>query len=95
MAPIAKTIETTGVVNKEHQLILDESLPIAESSRVRVIVVVTEDAQMIESKTASKRDPQIIDALCGAFKNCLSSSDDFAKKKAEEIRLEEAKWQRK
>jgi hypothetical protein len=31
-------IETTGTVNGEHGLVLDESLPFDEKSRVRVIV---------------------------------------------------------
>jgi hypothetical protein len=92
---LAKTIETTGIVNNQHQLLLDESLPIIETSRVRVIVIVTEEAQITESQATLKRDPKMIDALCGAFKNCLSSSDEFAKRKTEEIRLEEAKWLRK
>jgi len=91
----AKTIETTGIVTDQHQLLLDESLPITETSRVRVIVIVTEEAQTTESQSILKRDPKTIDALCGAFKNCLSSSDEFAKRKIEEIELEEAKWQRK
>ena len=50
---LAKTIETTGFVNNQHQLILDESLPITETSRVRVIVIVTEEAQFIESNPTS------------------------------------------
>ena len=36
---MAKTIETTGIVNNSHQLLLDESLPITKTSRVRVIVI--------------------------------------------------------
>ncbi|MDM8566501.1 hypothetical protein QUF50_05065 [Thiotrichales bacterium HSG1] len=48
---LAKTVETTGIVNNQHQLKLDESLPITESSRVRVIVIVTEEAQPIEPNT--------------------------------------------
>jgi hypothetical protein len=92
---LAKTIETTGTVNNQHQLFLDEPLPITETSRVRVIIIVTKEAQITESQATLKRDPKMIDALCGAFKNCLSSSDDFAKRKKEEIQLEEIKWQRK
>ena len=72
---LAKTIETTGFVNEQHQLLLDESLPIAISSRVRVIVIVTEEAQLTESETTLKRDPKIIDSLCGSFKNCFSSKE--------------------
>jgi len=48
---LAKTIETTGFVNHQHQLSLDESLPITERSRVRVIVVVTEEAQITKYKS--------------------------------------------
>ncbi len=92
---LAKTVETTGIVNNQHQLLLDEALPIAETSRVRVIVIVTEEALAKDSEAAPKRDPEIIDALCGAFRNCLSSSDAFAKRKTEEKRFERAKWQRK
>ncbi len=92
---LAKTVETTGMVNRQHQLLLDESLPIPETTRVRVIVIVTEEAQTTESETGMTRDPEMIDALCGAFKNCLSGSDAFAKRKTEEIRLERVKWQRK
>jgi len=92
---LAKTVETTGIVNNQHQLLLDDALPIAETSRVRVIVIVTEEALAKNSEVAPKRDPEMIDALCGAFRNCLSSSDAFAKRKTEEKRLERAKWQRK
>lgn len=38
--------------------------------------------------------PDVIDALCGKYARCLSSSDEFARRKQEEIQLEEAKWQR-
>lgn len=63
---LAKTIETTGFVNHKHQLSLDESLPIAETSRVRVIIIVTEEVQITESKAILKRNVQMNDALCGA-----------------------------
>jgi len=49
-------IETTGVVDAQHQLRLDAPLPIAGQSRVRVIVLVPEEADISESawtKTAS------------------------------------------
>ncbi|MCK5523922.1 MAG: hypothetical protein KAI83_12390 [Thiomargarita sp.] len=62
---LAKTIETTGFVNHQHQLLLDESLPIAETSRVP-IVIVTEEAQITESKAILKQDSHKIDALSGA-----------------------------
>ena len=96
MPLITKTIETTGFVNAQHQLLLNEPLPIA-SSHVRVIIMVAPDADTSkEFKTAPLNyDPDTIDTLCGAFKNSLSSSDDFAQRKEAEIKLEEAKWQRK
>jgi hypothetical protein len=66
------------------------------SSRVRVIIVVTEEEMPTSEKfQATNPDPDTIDALCGAFKNDLSSSEEFARRKEEEIKLEEAKWQRK
>jgi hypothetical protein len=37
MELFTKTLETTGVMKTQHQLLLDESLPLAESSCVRVI----------------------------------------------------------
>jgi len=89
-----KAIETTGFVNAQHQLLLNERLPIT-SSRVRVIIVVTEEMPTSEKFQATNYEPDIIDALCGAFKNDLSSSEEFARRKEEEIKLEEAKWQRK
>ena len=92
---IAKTIETTGFVNEHHRLWLDESLPIAEFSKVRVIVLVSEETQLKKHKYISKRNCKKIDTLQGSFKNCLSGSSKFAKRKIEEIKLEEAKWQRK
>ncbi len=41
MKQIAKAIETTGIVDAHRRLLLDESLPVADKSRVRVIVLVT------------------------------------------------------
>ncbi|MGO9203964.1 MAG: hypothetical protein ACLQM8_25875 [Limisphaerales bacterium] len=49
-------IETTGVVDAQHQLRLDEPLPIPGQSRVRVIVLVPEAEDMPEeawTKTVS------------------------------------------
>ena len=42
-------IETTGVVDAQHQLRLDKPLPVAEESRVRVIVLVPEEADISET----------------------------------------------
>jgi hypothetical protein len=47
MAFVAKAIETTGIVDAQHRLLLDESLPVADKSRVRVIVLVTADNEFM------------------------------------------------
>ena len=57
MPLIARTIETTGIINAPHQLLLDESLPIADKSHVRVIIMMTENTDITESewlKSATK-----------------------------------------
>jgi hypothetical protein len=43
-----RAIETTGTVDGEHRLVLDEPLPIAGLSRVRVIILVPEDTELDE-----------------------------------------------
>ena len=40
-------IETTGIVGADHQLRLDQPLPIAGPSRVRVIILVPEPGEEI------------------------------------------------
>jgi diadenosine tetraphosphate (Ap4A) HIT family hydrolase len=42
MQVIKKTIETTGFVNAEHQLLLKDIIPLT-STHVRVIIMATED----------------------------------------------------
>jgi hypothetical protein len=43
-----RTIETTGTIDKEHRLVLDEPLPIAGPSRVKVIILLPEEADLDE-----------------------------------------------
>ena len=38
-------------------------------------------------------DSNIIDALCGKYRDRLSSSKEFAERKPQEIKIEEQKWQ--
>jgi hypothetical protein len=45
---VMNAIETTGVVDAQHQLRLDKPLPVAGQSRVRVIVLVPEEADFSE-----------------------------------------------
>jgi hypothetical protein len=68
MALIAKTIETTGIVNAQHQLLLDESLPIAESSQVRVIIIV-------QKKPETQQLTDYSQALADDVKQALAQLD--------------------
>ena len=43
MNPIVKALETTGTIDEKRQLHLDEVLPLTGPSRVRVIILVTEE----------------------------------------------------
>ena len=43
MEATLRAIEITGTVDREHRLVLDAPLPIAGPSRVRVIILVTEE----------------------------------------------------
>jgi hypothetical protein len=43
-----RAIETTGTVDKEHRLVLDEPLPITGPSRVKVIILLPEDTDLDE-----------------------------------------------
>ena len=46
---VMNAIEATGVVDAQHQLRLDKPLPIAGQSRVKVIVLVPEEADISET----------------------------------------------
>jgi len=52
MVPGMNAIETTGVVDAQHQLRLDEPLPIPGESRVRVIVLVPDPEDLSEAAWA-------------------------------------------
>ncbi len=43
-----KAIEITGMVDKMHRLLLDEPIPIAGPSKVRVIILLNEEADIDE-----------------------------------------------
>ena len=68
---VMNAIETTGVVDAQHQLRLDKPLPIAGHSRVRVVVLVPEEADISETAWAETV------AISPAF--------DFLKDAAEDI----------
>jgi hypothetical protein len=48
MKTIEKAIETTATINAEHQLVLDEPLPVSGPTRVRVIIFLPEQADIEE-----------------------------------------------
>ena len=50
MKTVEKAIETTATINAEHQLVLDEPLPFAGPARVRVIVLLSEQADIEEGE---------------------------------------------
>ena len=50
MKTIEKAIETMATINAEHQLVLDEPLPVAVPARVRVIVFFPEQADIEEAE---------------------------------------------
>ena len=45
-----KAIETTGIIDEQHRLVLDEVLPIAEKSKVRVIILLPEESDIGETE---------------------------------------------
>lgn len=44
----AKAIETTGTIDAQRQLVLDKPLPVVGPTRVRVIILLPEEADMDE-----------------------------------------------
>lgn len=50
MGLIEKTFQTTAIIDAQHKLILDEPLPIAEKTRVKVIVLLPNDFDIIEKE---------------------------------------------
>ncbi len=46
----AKAIETTGVIDSQRQLALDEALPVIGPTRVRVIILLPEETDIDEAE---------------------------------------------
>ena len=47
---IGKAIEMNGIIDKEHHLVLDKSLPVEGPKRVRVIIFLPEDEEIDEAQ---------------------------------------------
>jgi len=48
MEGAVKAIETTGTIDDQHQLVLDEPLPVAGPTRVRIIILLPEKTEIEE-----------------------------------------------
>jgi len=46
----SKAIEVTGTIDAQHRLLLDEALPIAGPTRVRIIILIPEEADIDEAE---------------------------------------------
>jgi hypothetical protein len=46
----AKAIETTGIIDAQRQLVLDEPLPVEGPARVRVIILLAEEVDIDEKE---------------------------------------------
>ena len=69
-------IETTGVVDAQHQLRLDKPLPIAGHSRVRVIVLVPEEDDISETAwTKTVATSPAFDFLKDAAEDIYTAAD--------------------
>jgi hypothetical protein len=73
---VMNAIETTGIVDAQHQLRLDEPLPIAGHSRVRVIVLVPEEADVSEAAwTKTVATSPALDFLKDAGEDIYTTAD--------------------
>lgn len=73
MGPVMKAIETTGIIDEEHRLLLDEPLLIFDLApvRVRVIILVPQEADIPEGEWLKA--------------SALSPAFDFLKEPEEDI----------
>ena len=45
-----KAIEATGIINSQHQLVLDNPLPVAGPAKVRIIILLPEETEPSEQE---------------------------------------------
>jgi hypothetical protein len=71
-----KAIETTGTINAKHQLILDEPLPVVGPTRVRVVIMLTEEADIDEKEwLRSATANPVFDFLKGTEEDIYTPAD--------------------
>jgi hypothetical protein len=76
MESTGRAIEATGTVDRDHRLILDDPLPINGPSRVRVIILVPDDADMDEREwLASAAKNPAFDFLADSSEDIYTVSD--------------------
>ncbi len=70
-------LETTGTIGANHQIVLDEELPISEKSRVRVILLFDENADDFGEKEWLKAasDNDVFDFLNDAGEDIYTLED--------------------
>ena len=73
---VVNAIETTGIVDAQHQLRLDGPLPLPAQSRVRVIVLVPEPEEISEAAwTKAMSANSAFDFLKDAAEDMYSATD--------------------
>jgi hypothetical protein len=82
MKLIAKAIETTGIVDNQRRLLLDESLPVADKSAVRVIVLVTKEVKT-DKTTVLPQQTDYVSQLAGLHQEVWQGLDTEAYLKQE------------
>lgn len=50
MESTMKAIEVTGTIDETHKLVLDDPLPVEGPTRVRVVILLPEDAELSEKE---------------------------------------------
>ncbi len=45
-----KAIETTGLIDEQHQLIVNDKLPVTNKGEVRVIILISEESDITEDE---------------------------------------------
>jgi len=50
MESTMKAIEVTGTIDADHRLVLDDLLPVEGPTRVRVVILLSEDAEINENE---------------------------------------------
>jgi len=81
MAFIAKAIETTGIVDTQRRLLLNESLPVAKSTHVRVILIVTDKKE--DNSACLPQSEDYVSKLAGLHKEVWQDIDTDAYLKQE------------